>query len=265
MVIGPLGTNFSEILIGIDTFSFKKMHLKLSSGKCWPFCLGLNELKWSEGHQWNYKKTNFLSNFIDMPNLMISEMTPSWLICSEGCYHCDLISCSCTQYLTSKDKNHTRTCFSILCVHVDFVKNSWCCQMKYLEIVFWLFEKFKYLLMKWEIIYCCQTSNISCTSVIPSNTHTGAATFVPPLHDHKTSQVAVEGTKEAEWLTWSFRGCTEDVQTSPWTPWSQWSFEHVQNSRTKVAEEVGQMRQEEGTHIAMVTEWLHRCQPLVAP
>ena len=27
LLIGPLGTNFSEILIGIHTFSFKKMHL----------------------------------------------------------------------------------------------------------------------------------------------------------------------------------------------------------------------------------------------
>ena len=37
----PLGTNFSEILIEIHTFSFKKMHLKMSSGNWWPFCLGL--------------------------------------------------------------------------------------------------------------------------------------------------------------------------------------------------------------------------------
>ena len=41
---GPLGTNFSEILIEIDTFSFKKMHLKMSSGRWRPFCLGLNVL-----------------------------------------------------------------------------------------------------------------------------------------------------------------------------------------------------------------------------
>ena len=34
--IGPLGTNFSEILIEINTFSFKKMHLKMS-GKWRPF------------------------------------------------------------------------------------------------------------------------------------------------------------------------------------------------------------------------------------
>ena len=35
--IGPLGTNISEILIGIETFSFKKMHLKMSSAKWRPF------------------------------------------------------------------------------------------------------------------------------------------------------------------------------------------------------------------------------------
>ena len=37
LLIGPLGTNFSEILIEIHTFSFKKMHLKMSSGKWQPF------------------------------------------------------------------------------------------------------------------------------------------------------------------------------------------------------------------------------------
>ena len=45
LLIGPWGTNFSEILIGIHTFSFKKIHLKMSSAKWRPFCLGLNELK----------------------------------------------------------------------------------------------------------------------------------------------------------------------------------------------------------------------------
>ena len=47
-LIGPLWTNFSEILIEILTFSFKKMHLKVSSAKRRPFCLGLNVLtQWS--------------------------------------------------------------------------------------------------------------------------------------------------------------------------------------------------------------------------
>ena len=42
LLIGTLGTNFIEISIGIQTFLFKKMHLKMSSGKWLPFCLGLN-------------------------------------------------------------------------------------------------------------------------------------------------------------------------------------------------------------------------------
>ena len=41
LLIGPLGTNFSDILTGIQTFSFKKIHLKMSSAKWRPFRLGL--------------------------------------------------------------------------------------------------------------------------------------------------------------------------------------------------------------------------------
>ena len=44
LLIGPLGRNFSEILIEILTFSFKKMRLKVSSVKRGPFCLCLNVL-----------------------------------------------------------------------------------------------------------------------------------------------------------------------------------------------------------------------------
>ena len=42
LLIGPLRRNFSEILIKILTFSFKKMRSKVSSAKLRPFCLGLN-------------------------------------------------------------------------------------------------------------------------------------------------------------------------------------------------------------------------------
>ena len=44
LLIGPSGTNFIEIFIGIQTFSFKKMHWKMASAKWRPFCLGLNVL-----------------------------------------------------------------------------------------------------------------------------------------------------------------------------------------------------------------------------
>ena len=43
-LIQLLGINFGEILIGIQTFSFKKMYLLMSCAKCQPFCLGLNVL-----------------------------------------------------------------------------------------------------------------------------------------------------------------------------------------------------------------------------
>ena len=42
LLIGPLGTKFNEFFIEIHTFLFKEMHLKMSSGKWRPFCLGLN-------------------------------------------------------------------------------------------------------------------------------------------------------------------------------------------------------------------------------
>ena len=51
LLIEPLGTKFSEILIEIHTLSFKKMQLKMSSEK-WPFCLGLNVLKGLSSFYW---------------------------------------------------------------------------------------------------------------------------------------------------------------------------------------------------------------------
>ena len=61
LLIGTLGANFSKILSKIHTFSVKKMHLKTSSAKRRPLCLGLNMLKvcitgplWWDftGHKW---------------------------------------------------------------------------------------------------------------------------------------------------------------------------------------------------------------------
>ena len=38
LLIGPLGTNFSEIIIKMQNFQFTKMPLNLSSAKWRPFC-----------------------------------------------------------------------------------------------------------------------------------------------------------------------------------------------------------------------------------
>ena len=64
LLIGPLGTNFSELLIEIPTFSFKKMHLKMSSAKRRPFCFGLNVLTHCS---------------LETPNSMI-ELHPNWFM-----------------------------------------------------------------------------------------------------------------------------------------------------------------------------------------
>ena len=55
LLIGPFGTNFSEILIGIRTYSFKQIHSKMLSAKCRPFCLGLNVVtRWDQNKMANF-------------------------------------------------------------------------------------------------------------------------------------------------------------------------------------------------------------------
>ena len=44
LLTGPLETNISQIVFEIQTFSLKKMHLKMSPGKYRPFCLGFSVL-----------------------------------------------------------------------------------------------------------------------------------------------------------------------------------------------------------------------------
>ena len=57
LLIGPLGKKFYEILIGIHTFSFKKILLKMLSGKWQPICLCLNVL-----NRWPFKLVSIFSH-----------------------------------------------------------------------------------------------------------------------------------------------------------------------------------------------------------
>ena len=63
LLIGPLGTKFSEIQIGIQTFSFKKMHLKMAKRR--PFCIGLSELTcddyWERCHSQSWEFWHMIS------------------------------------------------------------------------------------------------------------------------------------------------------------------------------------------------------------
>ena len=80
LLIKPLATNFSEILIEIQTFSLTKMHLKMSSVKRWPFCLGLNVLKWHNysvqfgcGPTWH---NSHLVNRLSVADVESADITP---------------------------------------------------------------------------------------------------------------------------------------------------------------------------------------------
>ena len=94
LLIGPFGTNFSEILIAIETFSFKKMHLKISSAKWRPFCLSLNVLTRMKGYQdsspsngchvtcpivvWNYLSMFFILLFDKHPLRIHTDIFFYW-------------------------------------------------------------------------------------------------------------------------------------------------------------------------------------------
>ena len=91
LFIGPLGTNFNEILIKIHTFSFKKMPLKTSSAKRRPFCLGLNVLiQGGLGTCWRipinisvvwyciYKPVSYVTINTMMPRMHTISCIPFW-------------------------------------------------------------------------------------------------------------------------------------------------------------------------------------------
>ena len=77
LLIRNLGTNFSEILSEIYAFFFAKIHMKMSSGKWRPFCLGLNVLM-HELHNFESKPPSCMLRVwsgviisIDVPKLFI--------------------------------------------------------------------------------------------------------------------------------------------------------------------------------------------------
>ena len=87
LFIGPLETNFSEILIKIHIFSFRKMHLKMSSGKRRPFCLGLRRYLQHIHHigiksSYVPMKVNMWGSFKELHTAFVSSS--SWIITWQG-------------------------------------------------------------------------------------------------------------------------------------------------------------------------------------
>ena len=87
-VIVIIGTNFSEILINIQNFSFNKMDLKISSAKWRPFLsrvgwVKLTMDKWLHpiGNKLSFIKLQQLLHLIlEMDSNFIQHLTGSWLI-----------------------------------------------------------------------------------------------------------------------------------------------------------------------------------------
>ena len=59
VLVWLLGTNFSEILIDIHTFSFKKMHLKISLAKWRQICIGCANPYSTLLHHWQWGNRTF--------------------------------------------------------------------------------------------------------------------------------------------------------------------------------------------------------------
>ena len=95
LLIEPAGTNFSEISIGIQTFSFKKMHLNMSSAKWRPFCLSLNVLmcymRYSDVLHSVIMELDFMSwRLLLVNHLLVSKFFISW--CPFHYQNCNQIS-----------------------------------------------------------------------------------------------------------------------------------------------------------------------------
>ena len=76
MLIGHLGTNFSEILIETYKFLFTKMRFKMYR-KWRPFCIGLNELIGHPCQHWNIHVA--LSMNVPLSSVsLVAAVKPSW-------------------------------------------------------------------------------------------------------------------------------------------------------------------------------------------
>ena len=92
LIVGPLGTDFSEVLIGIHTFSFKKMHLKMLSVKWSPSCLSLNVLRKAANWPWHIEQ--HFGVFKQHPCHLLTEnlfktrlSIPGGQVCVSSLYH----------------------------------------------------------------------------------------------------------------------------------------------------------------------------------
>ena len=99
LLIGPLGTNSSEIIITIHKFSFKKMHLKMAAVKWRPFCLNLSSVLlrhvswdnfWHIMEDFSYQLRLYDKNLFLKTKFALTfcswKLTMPFFMYSRGCY-----------------------------------------------------------------------------------------------------------------------------------------------------------------------------------
>ena len=116
LLIRPSGTNFSEILIEIDVFSFKKMHLKVLSVKWHPFCLGLNVLKitsfsWSKDCFYCRKFKRILTRVIIENHYQILKYIPN-------IEHSNVVTDSRPDFELAKDNQASSLMYAVFVVRI---------------------------------------------------------------------------------------------------------------------------------------------------
>ena len=98
LLIGPLQTYFSENLIKIQQFSLTKMHVKMSSAKWRPSCLGLNVLKPSP--RVGFLRQNTLAN---SRGVLASKDSPSGWVFNQprcfGSFSANVNTIACASYI----------------------------------------------------------------------------------------------------------------------------------------------------------------------
>ena len=119
-LIGPSGTNFSEIWIWIQTFSCKKLHLKTSSAKWRLFCLGLNELIQSS-HFRNLLCTSIIAWSSNCFDNLTEHYNNTVVLCTN--FHNDRVVNEQANPLKPClvfDPHFTEICFSLMICHHMF-------------------------------------------------------------------------------------------------------------------------------------------------
>ena len=109
LLIWNLGTDFNEILSEIHTFSFKKMHFKMSSAQWRLFRLGLNVLTDIRG---------WISNYIKFKNIFCGEWPTLSMLCTRRRFSvvhpCHNLNGGCRRWGYGMDKHD-------ILLHVDVI------------------------------------------------------------------------------------------------------------------------------------------------